>query len=50
MMIQAQFDDEGELTFYALDAQCNNCLTPLTAPTPLDFIHLKKSRKLRIVK
>jgi hypothetical protein len=49
LLIQAQFDEEGELTFYDLDAQCNNCLTPLKAPTPIDYIHLKKNR-LKVVK
>lgn len=44
LLIQAQFDEEGELTFYSLDAECNACGHELTAPTPLDYINLKRNR------
>ena len=46
-LIQAQFDEEGELTMYALDGECNTCGHRVTVPTPIDYIHLK--RKLGVV-
>lgn len=34
--IDAIFDEDGELSFYMLDAECSQCGTLLTAPTPED--------------
>lgn len=34
--VDAIFDEEGELSFYMLDAECSQCSTLLTAPTPED--------------
>lgn len=38
--IQAEFDDDYELTAYLTNAECAYCHTKLTAPTPLDKINL----------
>lgn len=32
------FDDEYEVSAYFLDAECSECGTLLTAPTPLDLM------------
>lgn len=37
--IDAIFDDDGELSFYLLDAECAQCGTLLTAITPEDIIN-----------
>ena len=36
--IQAEFDEEYELSGYLLDAHCAYCGCKLTAPTPLDLV------------
>lgn len=46
--IDAIFDDDFEITFYMLDAECSQCGTPLTAPTPCDKV--KPQRHLRVVR
>jgi rRNA maturation protein Nop10 len=45
--IDAIFDDDFELTFYMLKAECSQCGEPLTAPTPCDKV---KERHLRLVR
>ena len=37
MKIVAAFDDDYEVAYYFLDAECWNCGTRLTAPTPIDL-------------
>ncbi len=46
--IDAIFDDDFEITFYMLDAECSQCGTHLTAPTPCDKV--KPQRHLRVVR
>ena len=38
--IQAEFDDDFELSGYLMNAECAYCKSKLTAPTPLDKINL----------
>lgn len=40
LTIQAEFDDDFELSGYLTNAECAYCHTKLTAPTPLDRIDL----------
>jgi ribosomal protein S27AE len=35
--LDAIFDEEGEVSFYMLDAECSQCGTLLTVITPLDI-------------
>lgn len=36
--LDAIFDEEGEVSFYMLNAECSQCGTLLTAITPLDIV------------
>ena len=37
LRIDAIFDQDYEVAFYMLDAECAQCGTLVTAPTPLDL-------------
>lgn len=38
--IQASFDENYEIVFYLLNAECAICGSLVTAPTPLDLVEL----------
>lgn len=38
--IQAEFDDDFEISGYLLNAKCAHCGNKVTAPTPLDKIDI----------
>lgn len=38
LRIDAIFDEDYDLSFYMLDAECAQCGCLITAPTPLDVV------------